>query len=60
MRVSESQIPINCQTRELLSEIWHLPVAEQKTRLEKEIMDWKGDLEQIDDIMFIGTKISEN
>ena len=46
--------------KKLLSEIWHLPVAEQKTRLEKEIMDWKGDLEQIDDIMFIGTKISEN
>ena len=46
--------------KKLLSGIWHLPVQEQKERLEKEIMDWKGDGEQIDDIMFIGTKIPEN
>jgi ligand-binding sensor domain-containing protein/serine phosphatase RsbU (regulator of sigma subunit) len=46
--------------KKLLSEIWHLPVQEQKDRLEKEIMDWKGDLGQIDDIMFIGTKIPEH
>jgi ligand-binding sensor domain-containing protein/serine phosphatase RsbU (regulator of sigma subunit) len=46
--------------KKLLAEIWHLPVMEQKARLEKEIMDWKGDLEQVDDIMFIGTKIPEN
>ncbi len=46
--------------KKLLSEIWHLPVMEQKERLEKEIMDWKGDLGQVDDIMFIGTKIPEN
>jgi len=45
--------------KKLLSEIWHLPVHEQKERLEKEIMDWKGDLGQVDDIMFIGTKIPE-
>ena len=35
-------------------------MKEQKERLEKEIMDWKGDLGQVDDIMFIGTKIPEN
>ena len=46
--------------KKLLSEIWHLPVNEQKEKLEKEIMDWKGDLGQVDDIMFIGTKIPEN
>ncbi len=46
--------------KKLLSEIWHMPVMEQKARLEKEIMDWKGDLEQVDDILFIGTKIPEN
>ncbi len=46
--------------KKLLSEIWHLPVSEQKDRLEKEIMDWKGGLGQVDDIMFIGTKIPEN
>ncbi len=45
--------------KKLLTEIWHLPVQEQKDRLEKEILDWKGDLEQIDDILFIGTKIPE-
>jgi serine phosphatase RsbU (regulator of sigma subunit) len=45
--------------KRMLSEIWNLPVQEQRNRLEKEIMDWKGDLQQIDDIMFIGTKIPE-
>jgi ligand-binding sensor domain-containing protein/serine phosphatase RsbU (regulator of sigma subunit) len=43
--------------KRILSEIWNLPVMEQKDRLEKEIMDWKGDLSQVDDIMFLGTKI---
>ena len=33
---------------------------EQKERLEKEIIDWKGDLEQVDDILFIGTRVPEN
>jgi ligand-binding sensor domain-containing protein/serine phosphatase RsbU (regulator of sigma subunit) len=46
--------------KKLLSEIWHLPMNEQKDRLEKEILEWKGDLGQVDDIMFIGTKIPEN
>jgi serine phosphatase RsbU (regulator of sigma subunit) len=43
--------------KRILSEIWNLPVQEQKERLEKKIMDWKGVLPQVDDIMFIGTKI---
>jgi serine phosphatase RsbU (regulator of sigma subunit) len=43
--------------KRILSEIWNLPVQVQKERLEKEIMDWKGELPQVDDIMFIGTKI---
>ena len=43
--------------KRILSEIWNLPVQEQKVKLEKEIMDWKGDLPQVDDIMMIGTKI---
>ncbi len=46
--------------KRVLSEIWNLPVMEQKARLEKEILDWKGDLDQVDDIMMIGTKIPEN
>jgi serine phosphatase RsbU (regulator of sigma subunit)/streptogramin lyase len=43
--------------KRILSEIWNLPIHVQKERLEKEIMDWKGELPQVDDIMFIGTKI---
>jgi ligand-binding sensor domain-containing protein/serine phosphatase RsbU (regulator of sigma subunit) len=46
--------------KKLLSQIWHLPVNEQKERLGKEILAWKGDLDQVDDILFIGTKIPEN
>jgi serine phosphatase RsbU (regulator of sigma subunit) len=43
--------------KKLLSEIYKLPIDEQRNKLEKEILDWKGDLQQVDDIMFIGTKI---
>ena len=46
--------------KKLLCEIWHLPVQEQKERLKKEILEWKGDLDQIDDILFIGTRIPGN
>jgi hypothetical protein len=35
-------------------------MADQKCRLESEILSWKGDLDQVDDILFIGTKIPEN
>jgi serine phosphatase RsbU (regulator of sigma subunit) len=45
--------------KKLLLEIWKLPVMEQRERLEKEILEWKGDLQQIDDIMFIGTRVPE-
>ena len=43
--------------KKLLSDVWHLPVNEQRERLKKEILDWKGDLPQVDDIMLIGTRI---
>ena len=46
--------------KKLLSEIWSLPICLQKDRLEQEILTWKGDLNQVDDIMFIGTKIPES
>jgi ligand-binding sensor domain-containing protein/serine phosphatase RsbU (regulator of sigma subunit) len=49
----------SANVKKLLSEIWNLPVNEQKERLEKEILAWKGDLEQVDDILFVGTKIPE-
>jgi len=45
--------------KKLLSEIWDLPICTQKDRLEKEILDWKGERAQVDDILFIGTKIPE-
>jgi ligand-binding sensor domain-containing protein/serine phosphatase RsbU (regulator of sigma subunit) len=45
--------------KKLLCGIWHLPVNEQRDRLRKEILDWKGDLQQVDDIMFIGIKIPD-
>jgi ligand-binding sensor domain-containing protein/serine phosphatase RsbU (regulator of sigma subunit) len=44
--------------KRVLSEIWNLPIQQQKERLEKEIMEWKGELPQVDDIMLIGTKIN--
>ena len=43
--------------KKLLCELSNLPVDEQRERLKKEILDWKGDLPQVDDIMFIGTRI---
>jgi ligand-binding sensor domain-containing protein/serine phosphatase RsbU (regulator of sigma subunit) len=43
--------------KRILSEIWDLPACDQKERLEKEIMEWKGDLPQVDDIMFVGTRV---
>jgi serine phosphatase RsbU (regulator of sigma subunit) len=45
--------------RKLLSEIYNLPLQNQKERLEKELMDWKGDNDQVDDIMFIGMRVPE-
>jgi serine phosphatase RsbU (regulator of sigma subunit) len=46
--------------KKLLATIWELPVNEQKVILEKEILNWKGNLEQVDDILIIGTKIPLN
>ena len=46
--------------KRLLTRIWSLPVGEQREILEKEILDWKGDLPQVDDILFIGIRIPEH
>jgi serine phosphatase RsbU (regulator of sigma subunit) len=46
--------------RKLLAEIYAQPVENQRVRLEKEILAWKGDLEQVDDILFVGTRIPQN
>jgi ligand-binding sensor domain-containing protein/serine phosphatase RsbU (regulator of sigma subunit) len=45
--------------KKFLTEIYSLPVNEQKEKLRKEILDWRGDQPQVDDIMFLGTKIPE-
>jgi ligand-binding sensor domain-containing protein/serine phosphatase RsbU (regulator of sigma subunit) len=46
--------------KKFLVTIWDLPINEQRDRLKKEILDWKGDLQQVDDIMFMGTRIPES
>ena len=43
--------------RELLEEVEGLPMAKQQMILEKKFHDWKGDTEQIDDVLFIGIKV---
>ncbi|MBL7884569.1 MAG: tetratricopeptide repeat protein [Bacteroidia bacterium] len=43
--------------QELLIEICQLPIKEQGIILEKTIDNWKGDLEQIDDILIIGIQV---
>ena len=45
--------------KRLLSGIWQLPVNEQREKLESEILKWKGDLPQVDDILIIGTRVPE-
>ena len=41
----------------LLIEIHKLPLQKQKQKLEKHFIGWKGDSEQIDDILIIGFRI---
>ncbi len=43
--------------KELLLEIYMKPMAEQKEILWNTILDWRGDIEQIDDIIIIGIKV---
>ncbi len=45
------------QLVDLMCAISTLTINEQKVKLEKEFTDWKGDLEQVDDICVIGIKI---
>ena len=42
--------------QDLLS-IHHLNMDEQKKRLEKYFNDWKGNYEQVDDVLVIGIKV---
>lgn len=45
------------QLVELMCTISVLSVKEQQIRLEKEFQEWKGDLEQVDDVCVIGIQI---
>jgi phosphoserine phosphatase RsbU/P len=45
--------------KELLMEIHQKPMNEQKVTLEKKYIDWKLDVEQIDDILVMGIKFSK-
>ena len=43
--------------RELLLKVSHLPIDEQKQTLDRTIEQWRGNLEQVDDVLIIGVKI---
>jgi serine phosphatase RsbU (regulator of sigma subunit) len=43
--------------RRLLLEIHHLPMTEQKKELLRRIEEWKGNIEQIDDILIAGIRL---
>ena len=42
--------------KELILELQLLPMKEQKEKMEKFFADWKGNLEQVDDILVIGLR----
>ena len=43
--------------RNLLESVYEKSVAEQEKLVEQAIEDWKGDLEQVDDIVLIGLRV---
>jgi serine phosphatase RsbU (regulator of sigma subunit) len=43
--------------REILSGIHHLPMHEQKQKLETVFAEWKGHLDQVDDVLVIGIRV---
>lgn len=45
------------QLKDTLQQVSALPMAEQKRRLEEVFTQWKGGLEQVDDICIIGIKV---
>ena len=45
--------------KELLLDIFRLPMTEQKQVLERKIEEWKREFEQIDDILVLGIKITD-
>ncbi len=45
------------QLKNILSSIYTLPLEEQQHKLNNAFNEWKGDLEQVDDVTIIGIKI---
>lgn len=45
------------QFHDNLKAIHQLNIMEQKKELEKQLNDWKGDFEQVDDVLVIGIKV---
>lgn len=45
------------QFQEKLLAITHQPMAEQKKELERTFTEWKGSLEQVDDVLIIGVRV---
>ncbi|MBI2720697.1 MAG: SpoIIE family protein phosphatase [Bacteroidetes bacterium] len=45
------------QLEKLLIEVHHIPMRKQLDALDKSFLDWKGDLEQIDDVAVIGIRV---
>ena len=45
------------QLKQLLVNIAHLPMPEQSETLKITLNNWKGNLEQVDDVCIIGIKI---
>jgi serine phosphatase RsbU (regulator of sigma subunit) len=43
--------------RQLLSDVSKMPIEKQKTLLNQTIEEWRGNLEQVDDILIIGVKV---
>src|SRR5690606_510745 len=43
--------------RELLLEMCHKPMEEQRTALEKYLDAWRGDFQQLDDILVVGFRV---
>lgn len=43
--------------KQLLVDIHTQPMADQKEFLNKEILDWRGEVEQIDDVIILGIRI---
>ncbi|MFN5417106.1 MAG: hypothetical protein ACK5B9_08630 [Flavobacteriia bacterium] len=45
------------QFKQLLTSIYLKPMSEQNEILQQKHKDWKGDLEQVDDILVIGFRV---